>query len=253
MCASALTKRRVSVRVESQMPGGRIRVIKVGGNELDQSTFLDNLCSAIRGMAPPLVLVHGGGKDIAQALQRYGLEFEFVAGMRATGEAAMPVVEQVLSGTVNKRIVARLNQAGVDAIGISGVDLGLMKTQPLRPDGRDLGRVGEVIEVRTDVLFALLAQGWLPVVSPISIDADDRRPTNVNADTAALAVAAALDADELIFVSNVPGVLIDGAVVPEMDNAAVEEAIAGGTITGGMVPKVRAATAALATVRAVRI
>jgi acetylglutamate kinase len=245
------------VPAETQAPTGRIRVIKVGGNELDQSTFLDRLCAAIRDMTPPLVLVHGGGKEIAQALQRYGLEFEFVAGMRATGDAAMPVVEQVLSGAVNKRIVARLNQAGVDAIGISGVDLGLMKTRPLRPGapwaGRDLGRVGEVIEVRTAVLHALLAQGWLPVVSPVSVDASDRRPTNVNADTAALAVAAALDADELMFVSNVPGVLIDGAVVPEMDNAAVEEAIAGGTITGGMVPKVRAATAALASVRAVRI
>ena len=230
-----------------------MQIIKIGGNEIDQSAFLDGLCRAITAMTPPLVLVHGGGKEIAAALERYGLEYEWVAGMRATGDVAMPVVEQVLSGAVNKRIVARLNAVGVQAIGLSGVDLGLMETEPLRPEGRDLGRVGEVVRVRAEVVRTLLAQSWLPVISPISIDSADRRPTNVNADSAALAVAEALEADELVFVSNVPGVIIDGAVVPEMNAARIEQEIARGTITGGMVPKVRAATAALHAVRAVRI
>jgi acetylglutamate kinase len=230
-----------------------MQVIKIGGNEIDQPAFLNGLCAVVAAMTPPLVLVHGGGKEIAAALGHYGLEYEFVAGMRATGDAAMAVVEQVLSGAVNKRIVARLNAAGVAAIGISGVDLGLMETVPLRPEGRDLGRVGEVVKVRAEVLHALLVQGWLPVVSPISVDRTDRRPTNVNADSAALAVAQALEADELVFVSNVPGVLVDGAVVPEMDAAAVEREIVRGVISGGMVPKVRAATGALSAVRAVRI
>ncbi len=230
-----------------------MHVIKIGGNEIDQPAFLEGLCAAVAGMTPPLVLVHGGGKEIAAALGSYGLPFEFVGGIRATGDAAMPVVEQVLSGAVNKRIVARLNAAGVAAIGLSGVDLGLMETEPLRPEGRDLGRVGEIVQVRGDVIRTLLAQSWLPVISPISVDRIDRRPTNVNADSAALAVAQALEADELVFVSNVPGVIIDGAVVPEMDAAAVEREIARETITGGMIPKVRAATAALRAVRAVRI
>ena len=233
--------------------GTTIRVIKIGGNELDQPAFLDGLCEAVAGMARNTVLVHGGGKEIAAALDRYGLHFEFVEGMRATGDAAMAVVEQVLSGAVNKRIVASLNAAGVPALGLSGVDLGLMETRPLRPGGRDLGRVGEIVRVRSEVFHALFAQEWLPVVSPISIDATDRRATNVNADSAALAIAQALDAGELVFVSNVPGVILDGAVAPELDVASVEQAIARGAITGGMVPKVRAATAALTAVHAVRI
>ncbi len=230
-----------------------MRVIKVGGNEIDEPAFLDGLCAALSRATDRCVLVHGGGKEIAAALDRYELRFEVVEGMRATGEAAMAVVEQVLSGAVNKRIVARLNAAGVAAIGLSGVDLGLMETRPLRPGGRDLGRVGEVVRVRSAVLEALLDQGWLPVVSPVSIDERDRRATNVNADSAAQAVAMAMGADELVFVSNVPGVLIDGVVAPEMDVADVEAAIAGGAIGGGMAPKVRAATAALASVPAVRI
>jgi acetylglutamate kinase len=159
----------------------------------------------------------------------------------------------VLSGAVNKRIVARLNAAGVAALGLSGVDLGLMQTRPLRPGGRDLGRVGEVVRVRAEVLRRLLSSGWLPVLSPISIDIDDRQATNVNADSAALAVAQALDANELVFVSNVPGVILDGQVVHMMDVGAVEDAIGRGAITGGMVPKVRAAAGALEGVRAVRI
>ena len=230
-----------------------MRVVKVGGNEIDQPAFLDGLCLAIRSMPRPLVLVHGGGKEIAAALERHGLDFEFVEGMRATGEAAMAVVEQVLSGAVNKRIVAALNAAGVAAIGISGVDLHLMETQPLRPGGRDLGRVGEVVHVRSDVLAAIIALGWLPVVSPISVDRTDRRPTNVNADAAALAIAQALQAVELVFVSNVPGVMLEGAVAAELDEGMIEAAIASGAISGGMAPKVRAATAALAKVDAVRI
>jgi acetylglutamate kinase len=229
------------------------RVIKIGGNEIDQPDFLAGLCAAVAAMEQPPVLVHGGGKEMSAALTRYGLDYEFVGGIRATGPEAMAVVEPVLSGAINKRIVTRLNAAGVSAIGLSGVDLGLMETVPFRPDGRDLGRVGQVVRVRKDVLLLLLDQGWVPVISPVSVDRDDRMPTNVNADSAALAVAEALGADELVFVSNVPGVLIDGGVVPEMDHAAVEAAISSGAIHGGMVPKVRAATAALASVRAVRI
>jgi acetylglutamate kinase len=228
-------------------------VLKIGGNEIDQPAFLSGLCAAVSTLAGPGVIVHGGGKEIAATLAQYGLDFEVVDGVRATSEAAMAVVEQVLSGAINKRLVRQLNAVGVMALGLSGVDLGLLYTRPYRPGGRDLGRVGEIVHVHAEVLHVLVKQGWLPVVSPVSIDQNDKRPTNVNADHAALAIAAALEANELIFVSNVPGVLIDGAVVSHLTPADVETHIASGTIAGGMVPKVRSAVDALERVRAVRI
>lgn len=228
-------------------------VIKIGGNEIDQPAFLDGLAQALRTLDGPGALVHGGGKEIAAALERHGLAFDVVDGVRVTTPEAMAVVEQVLSGAVNKRLVARLNAAGVAALGISGVDLQLLRTNPLRQNGRDLGRVGHVVAVRSEVLRVLLDQGWLPVISPVSVDRTDGRPTNVNADHAALAVAAALEADELVFVSNVPGVLVEGAVVPQLTPGDVEQLIAAHVINGGMVPKTRAAIEALDRVRAVRI
>jgi acetylglutamate kinase len=228
-------------------------VLKIGGNEIDQPAFLDELCAAVGALDGPGVIVHGGGKETGAALKLHGLDFEFVDGMRATSETAMAIVEQVISGGINKRLVALLNAAGSAAIGISGVDLQLLQAQPLRPGGRDLGRVGEIVRVRAEVLHALLAQGWLPVVSPVSIAQTDQQPINVNADHAALAIAAALPAAELIFVSNVPGVLIDGELLPQLTPDAVAAHIASGAINGGMVPKVRSAVDALAGVPAVRI
>lgn len=228
-------------------------VLKIGGNEIDQPDFLAGLCDAVRGMHDRGAIVHGGGKEIATALSRHGLTFEVVDGMRATSPEAMVIVEQVLSGTVNKRLVRQLNAAGVPAIGISGVDLHLLGSRPLRPGGRNLGRVGEIVQVRAEVLHTLIGQGWLPVISPVSVDQDDLQPTNVNADMGALAIAAALETDELIFVSNVPGVMIDGAVVPKLTPDVIEAQIKQGQIAGGMIPKVRSAVEALERVRAVRI
>jgi acetylglutamate kinase len=228
-------------------------VLKIGGNEIDQPAFLDDLCAAIVGIDGPGVIVHGGGKETGAALKLHGLDFEFVDGMRATSPTAMAIVEQVLSGAINKRLVTLLNAVGIPAIGISGVDLHLLQARPLRPGGRDLGRVGEIVQVRAEVLHALIAQGWLPVLSPVSIEQRDQHPINVNADHAALAVAAALPADELIFVSNVPGVLIGGDLVPQLTPDDVAAHIASGAINGGMVPKVRSAVDALTGVPAVRI
>jgi acetylglutamate kinase len=228
-------------------------VLKIGGNEIDQPAFLIGLCAAVQALPGPGAIVHGGGKEISAALARYGLDFEFVDGMRATSAMAMTVVEQVMSGTINKRLVAQFNAAGVPAIGLSGVDLHLLQSQPLRPNGRNLGRVGEVVAVRADVLHTLMQQGWLPVIAPVAVDQQDRQPTNVNADRVALAVAAALAADELIFVSNVPGVLIDGNVMPQLTPDDVTALIANGTISGGMIPKVRSAVDALSGAPAVRI
>ena len=228
-------------------------VLKIGGNEIDQPTFLEELTGAVKAIPGPGVIVHGGGKETGAALTLHGVEFEFVDGMRVTSPEAMTVVQHVMSGTINKRLVAQLNGAGIEAIGLSGVDLRLLQARPLWPNGRDLGRVGEIVHVRTEVLRGLIAQGWLPVLSPVSIEQNDHHPINVNADHVALAVAAALVADELIFVSNVPGVLIDGEVMPQMTPNDVAAHIANGTISGGMIPKVRSAVDALTAVPAVRI
>lgn len=228
-------------------------VLKVGGNEIDQPEFLRGLSAAVRELGSPGVIVHGGGKEIATALAQQQIPYHVVEGLRATSTEAMAIVEQILSGSVNKRLVGLLNASGVPAIGLSGVDLHLLQTRPLRPQGHDVGRVGEIVEVRVDVLRTLLAQGWLPVLSPVSVDRDDHAPTNVNADQVALAVAAALGAGELIFVSNVPGVLFRGVLAERLTPRLVEQAIAEGLITGGMIPKVRAAAEALQEVRSVRI
>lgn len=231
-----------------------VAVVKVSGHELDDPSFVAGLGGALARAGRPTILVHGGGKELSAAFERYGATFSFVDGMRVTDPDQMPIVEMVLSGAINKRLVAALLSAGVQPIGLSGVDLGLARALPYRPDGRDLGRVGEIVEVRAEVLRTLLGQGWTPVVSPVSIGRDDLVPYNVNADLMAQALARALNASELTFVSNVPGVLIGGQVVPRLAAGQIEAAIADGTISGGMVPKVRAALDAIVSgVKAVRI
>jgi len=221
-------------------------LIKIGGAELEDGPVLERLVEALAPLAQarPLIIVHGGGGDIARLQQRLGLEPAFVDGLRVTDEASMEVAEMVLSGIVNKRLTARLVGRGVRALGISGVDAGLLRARQLRHPAGDLGRVGEVTAVDIECLRALVAEGFTPVVSPISLG-DDWRPFNVNADHAALAVAAALHVPEMIFLTNVPGVLQDGAVVPELPARQAQEMIATGVINGGMIPKVRSALAAI--------
>lgn len=230
-----------------------LRVIKVGGNELDDRHFLQGLARAVAGLQGQTMLVHGGGKAIAEALDRYNISFDVVDGMRVTSDAAMEIVEMVLSGATNKRLVTALLRAGVQAIGLSGVDLELIQVHRLLHDGKDLGRVGEIELVRLEVLRFLLEQGWTPVISPVSFDPVEGVSMNVNADLAAQAVAATLTADELIFVTNVPGVLINDSPVAHLTPVQAERYIRAGFISGGMLPKVKAAVSALDEVKAVRI
>lgn len=224
----------------------RTTVVKVGGNELDEPAFLAGLSAAVAAFGGPMVLVHGGGKEITAALDREGLPTAFVQGLRVTSPEAMAVMQRVVCGTINKRVVASLGAAGARAIGLSGLDLGLLRCAPHRPGGADLGRVGVVTAVDAGALRAMLGLGWLPVFAPVALGADDGLSYNVNADMVAQAVAGALGDAELLFVSNVPGVILDGQVAPQLDRAVCEEAIAGGAISGGMIPKVRAALDALA-------
>ena len=223
-------------------------LIKVGGNEIDDEAFLTGFIAVVADLSrrTPLVIVHGGGKEIGELHQRLGVPFEFVAGQRVTSSASLRLVEMALNGSVNTRITRRLVNAGVAALGVSGVDLGLLRAEPLRPDGFDLGYVGRVTAVHAQPMQQWLAQGITPVVCPLSLGADGEA-YNVNADLAAAALASALHAERLIFVSNVPGVLLDGVVAAHLTSAEVEAAIAAGQIYGGMIPKVRSAIEALQT------
>jgi acetylglutamate kinase len=223
----------------------RVTVVKVGGNELDDPAFVDGLSAAVASFGGPLVLVHGGGKEISAALDREGLPVQFVDGLRVTSPEAMAIMQRVVCGTINKRVVAALGAAGARAIGLSGIDLGLLRCAPHRPGGADLGRVGSVTRVDAAAISAMLGLGWLPVFAPVALGESDGLSYNVNADMVAQAVAAALGGAELLFVTNVPGVLIGGAVAPQLSRDEVARAIADGEIGGGMVPKVRAALDAL--------
>jgi acetylglutamate kinase len=233
----------------------KVTLIKVGGAELQAGPVLDHLADVLARLATerPLVIVHGGGKDIAHLQQRLGLTPRFVEGLRVTDDDSLWAAEMALSGTVNKRFTARLVGAGVQALGVSGVDVGLLRAAKLRHDSVDLGRVGEVTEVNVECLRTLLGVGLTPVVSPISLGSDGR-PFNVNADHVALAIATALQVEEAIFLTDVPGVLQEGELLPALDAAEAQVLIEGGVISGGMIPKVRSALEAVAQgVGAVRI
>jgi acetylglutamate kinase len=230
-----------------------IRVIKVGGNELDTPAFLDGLCSTLAESSHQTVLVHGGGKEISAALELYGQPVQFIDGIRVTPPESMAVMEMVVCGRINKRIVAHLVNAGRRALGLSGVDLGLMRCEPYCPQGVDLGRVGSITTVNVAMIQTMLLHGWLPVLAPVALGHHDGLPYNINADHAALGVAVALASrqtdtgpTELVFVSNVPGVLVDGQVREHLDKEQTEALIATGAIHGGMIPKVRSALHALA-------
>ncbi len=223
-------------------------VIKVGGNELDDDAFLDGLAAAVKtiqqdGHLP--VIVHGGGKTIAHYQERLGLTPAFVEGLRVTDEASMDVAEMVLSGLANKRVVRALVNAGIRAAGISGVDDGTIYVEKMWHPLGDLGRVGEIRDVDLHLIEALLAAGIVPVISPISFGALDGLSYNVNADHAATAVAAKLGAIKLVFISNVPGILVAGRVVRAVTANQAESWIEEGLITGGMIPKVRSAVRAV--------
>jgi len=220
-------------------------VIKVGGNELDQPEFMERFVAAlVRMESPRPVLAHGGGKEIATLQKQVGLEPTFVEGLRVTDPESLRIAEMVLSGSVNKRLVARLVVAGAKAVGLSGVDLGLIRVEPMQHPAGDLGLVGDVKAVNVEPLLQLLEQGMLPVISPISLGYDGRT-YNVNADHAALGLATALSARALILVTNVEGVIVDGRVLERLNANQAGDLIAEGTISGGMVPKVRSALSAV--------
>ncbi|MBE2904209.1 acetylglutamate kinase [Anoxybacillus flavithermus] len=226
-------------------------VIKCGGSvlhELSPSFFTS--VKQLRESGLDVVIVHGGGPDIGHLLQALNIPSEFVNGLRKTTKDVLDVVEMVLNGKVNKTLVSLLQTNGIRVVGLSGVDDRLLQAKPI--DVQTLGYVGEVVHVHTKMLHMLLRHGYVPVIAPIGVD--ERGQTyNINADTAASAIAQALSADKLVFVTDVAGILKNGEVVKEATAQTVEAMMADGTISGGMIPKVKAALHALHSVEEVAI
>jgi acetylglutamate kinase len=216
-----------------------VRVYKLGGPALEDPGLLPPLAQELRAAGGRAVVVHGGGRHVERLLRALSIESRFVDGRRATSPAAMEVVEMVLSGVVNKALAAGLTAAGLPAVGISGRDGGLVSAGLQA----DLGRVDSPLHVDATALRALWQADLLPVVSPVS-NGPAGESVNVNADEAALALAVALGARGLLYLSDADGVLVDGAPVEVLAAAEARRLIESGAITGGMSLKVRVALAA---------
>ncbi|MBA3671146.1 MAG: acetylglutamate kinase [Gemmatimonadaceae bacterium] len=221
------------------------RVIKVGGRPQLAVELPAALAAAHRAAPGSLVVVHGGGDETSTLQRLYGTEPAFRGGRRVTSALDLEIIRMSLSGSANKRLVAALVGAGVPAIGLSGEDGALLTATPLDPDS--LGFVGVPRDVNVALFSHLLAGGVLPVVSPVSRSADPAHGVtlNVNGDDAAAAIAAALGASELLLVSDVAGVLVDGAPVATLDASEAQRLIDTGIAQGGMGAKLQAAMAAL--------
>ncbi|HEY8491145.1 MAG TPA: acetylglutamate kinase [Dehalococcoidia bacterium] len=217
--------------------GTRPVVVKVGGSTLGEADTTAADLAALQREGVPVVVVHGGGKVINRWLDLHGIESRFVRGLRVTDQAALDVVVAVLAGLVNTALVAEIAAAGGRAAGLAGPDGGTVLAEQMDPE---LGRVGRVTAVRTELLEALLAAGVMPVLAPIGLDADGGL-LNINADTVAGEVARALAAASLVFLTDVPGVLDgDRAPLPRVTREEVARLSAAGVIAGGMMPKVEA-------------
>jgi acetylglutamate kinase len=219
---------------------GQTVLVKYGGHAMGNGDNGDPFARDIVllkqvGINP--IVVHGGGPQIGQMLQRLGIKSNFVNGLRVTDRETMEVVEMVLAGTVNKQLVAAINAAGSSAVGLSGKDGGLIRARKLTRNG-ELGFVGEPERIEVAVLTALRQSDIIPVIAPVGIGADGET-YNINADTVAGAIAAAVTAKRFLLLTDVPGVL-DGEkrLIPELTAAEARRLIADGTISGGMIPKV---------------
>jgi acetylglutamate kinase len=217
-----------------------LRVYKIGGPALEDPGLIGPLAAEVRAQERVL-LVHGGGRHIERLLKALGIASRFVGGRRETSPEAMEVVEQVLSGGTNKTLAAGLTTAGVPAVGLSGRDGGLIRAR-LAPE---LGRVGTPDRIDPRVLHALWDAGLVPVVSPVS-SGPDGEAVNVNADEAALALARALRADSLVYLSDVDGVRAETGTLTTLSAQDARRLTESGVITGGMAMKVRAALDAAA-------
>ena len=221
---------------------GKKIVVKYGGSAMLDDTLKYNVIKDVAllkmiGMQP--IIVHGGGKEISKWVRLSGKEPQFVNGLRVTDAETMEIAEMVLS-KVNKGLVQMMQKLGLNAVGISGKDGGLMTCKKRLPDGKDIGYVGEVVKVDSTILDTLLANDFIPVVAPIGIG-EDYASYNINADDAACAVARAIKAEKLVFLTDIEGVFVDptdkNTLISEMTVEEAQEFIEKGVVGGGMLPK----------------
>ncbi|GIP41001.1 acetylglutamate kinase [Paenibacillus sp. J31TS4] len=224
---------------------GNCFVIKCGGSTLaalPDSFFADMRQLQADGRIP--VIVHGGGPAISDTLTKLGIETEFVGGLRKTNEAVLDVVEMVLAGQINKEIVRKIQASGAKALGLSGIDGQLITARPV-VNSDQVGLVGDVTAVNAGLVQGIVDMGYIPVIAPVGLDENGSQRYNINADTAAGAVASHIGVERMIVVTDVPGILktVDGSkqVLPSVTVAEIGEMIESGEIYGGMIPKVKAA------------
>ncbi len=228
----------------------KIIVVKYGGSamsneELQKNVIKDVTLLKLVGFKP--IIVHGGGKEISRWVGKVGKEPEFVNGLRVTDEETMEIAEMVLS-RVNKDLVTMVQELGVKAVGISGKDGGLLTVERKYSDGRDIGFVGDVRKVDPKILYDLLEKDFLPIVAPVGLD-DDFRTYNINADDAACAIAKAVHAEKLAFLTDIEGLYKDindkSSFISRLKASEAEKLIAEGYIGGGMLPKLANCTSAI--------
>ena len=235
---------------------GKTFVIKYGGaamtDEKLKQTFAKDV-TILRKIGINIVIVHGGGKAITDIAGKLNIETKFVNGQRYTDEKMMSVVVMVLAGSINKEIVNQININGGNAVGLCGVDNNLLRARRQSTDGTDLGRVGDIVTVNVPFIQLLLQNGMMPVIAPLGVG-EHGELLNVNADLAAAAVAMALRAEKLVYLSDVEWILAGGNRISTLTKRGAERMIADGSIFGGMIPKIQSAFTTLeAGVRKVHI
>ena len=218
-------------------------VIKYGGsamtNEVVKQSVLKDI-AVLKSVGVKPVIVHGGGKDINTWLNKVGIESEFKNGLRVTTKETLEVAEMVLSGKLNKGLVQHMERIGTHAVGLSGKDGDMLTVKKHLSDGADIGYVGEIVDVKTDLIETLLLNGYTPIISTIGLD-DKYNAYNINADDVATAIARALKASKLVFLTDIEGVLKDpndpSTLISKIDTESAKELFASGVIQGGMIPK----------------
>lgn len=223
---------------------GKTVVVKYGGNaminpELKKAVMSDIILLSLVGIK--IVLVHGGGPEISGMLNKLGIESKFVNGLRYTDTETAEIVQMVLSGKTNKDLVSLIEVCGGKAVGLCGIDGAMIKAEKLN-DGFDYGYVGEITEIDPKPIMKVLEENYIPVIATVGIDSEGQ-VYNINADTAAAEIASALKAENIITLTDIPGLLRDvsdvNSLIPEIQVDEIEELISGGVISGGMIPKVK--------------
>lgn len=226
---------------------GKTFVIKYGGAAMTEPQLKETFgkdVTILRKIGINIVIVHGGGKEITKTAKKLGIETRFVNGQRYTDERMVEVVQMVLAGKINKEIVTLINRNNGDAIGVSGVDNMLLRSEKLTDNGTDIGFVGKVTEVNTQFINLLLSKGMMPVIAPVGVDTNGII-YNINADLAAGTIAASLQAEKLVYLSDIEGIIVNNKLISSLTESEGERLIANGSIFGGMIPKITSAFATL--------